>query len=92
MDRTWHNDGTFINEDHFTLISETGTEFLTHITPVGLSNSENVSNAIIENIQEKEDITDIKVYIYIIIKYYIINIIIYIIIICLVNVLLLYWL
>ena len=53
-------------------MNTTGTKFLTHITPVGPSNSENLSNAIIENIQEKDNIIDIYIYI----KYNIINIII----------------
>ena len=55
-------------EDHVTIISEPGSEFVYHVTPNGNSNAENITTAIITRLHFLEDdISKIKV-----LKYYLI--------------------
>lgn len=61
IDSTRQPNGSFKNEDHFTIISEPQTEFIAHVKPTGKSTSENVSKAIIDKIKECDSFDNVKV-------------------------------
>ena len=73
IDKTRQSDGYFRSEDHITIISEPGSEFITHVTPTVPSTSANIARAIIEKIEINDDLSDVKV-IYIKINIYLLRI------------------